>query len=327
LSKKANSGSIYTFIGSAGQQLFYDALTSAANSSFRFKLIDPAGEMVFDTDAKADFDPNNGLVLKANGLYQVVIDGAGESTGNYQFQLLNRADAQEINLDEDITGQLQFTNSSTGYRFSLNSDRYIYFNAQAGSGGNQWLLYGGDGKLIVERGMTADYEVKLGAGEYYLVMQGNNLADKNYKMRLVTPEFTTTPLTLNTLVTGNISEAGEQDTYTFSGTAGQQLTLDTITGTGNATVRIYDQYGEAIFNSTLSFQSDALILLKETGNYKVVIDGYDSITEPYSFRLLDARTSAISINLDTDIIGQLSTGQETQFYQFTGTQSQNIYVD
>jgi Putative Ig domain len=125
---------VYTFTGSAGQQLFYDALTVAANSSFRFKLIDPTGKIVFDNDAKADFDPSNGLVLKANGLYQVVIDGAGESTGNYQFQLLNRADAQEINLDEDITGQLQLTNSSTGYRFSLASDRYIYFNAQAGSG-------------------------------------------------------------------------------------------------------------------------------------------------------------------------------------------------
>jgi large repetitive protein len=62
-------------------------------------------------------------------------------------------------------------------------------------------------------------------------------------------------------------------------------------------------------------------------NYRLVVDGINVTAEAYSFRLLDAKVVAANIGLDADVTGLLSSGQETQFYQFTGAQGQRLYLD
>ena len=217
---KKGSQSTYTFTGSAGQQLFHDALSS---DYLNYKFIDPTGKEIFVADSRYDRGPDNGLVLTTNGTYKVIVDGVGEGTGNYKFKLIDKATAPTISFDTDIIGQFATLDSSNAYHFSLEIDRYIYFDAQAGNYPNSWLLYGGDGKLVTYRSIYDDTEFKVVAGDYFLVMEGNGSGDSNYKMRLSTPEFSTTVMSLNTVVSGSIVKAGEQDTYTFNGVAGQNL--------------------------------------------------------------------------------------------------------
>ncbi|MFM7369841.1 MAG: hypothetical protein ACKO2Z_19060, partial [Sphaerospermopsis kisseleviana] len=137
---------------------------------------------------------------------------------------------------------------------------YLYFDKQFGVYDNAWILYGSGGQYITSRSFYQDYssdsyndaELWLDSGEYWLILQGNgadgwNGSSNDYKLRIVTPQLNTTPMTLGTTITGTISEQGEQDTYTFEGTAGQQLFYDGF-GDANLLFRFFDPTGRELFN-------------------------------------------------------------------------------
>jgi large repetitive protein len=315
---------IYTFAGNAGQQLFYDSM---GRDYLSLKLLDPAGNTIFTDYTNSDRGPDQGFTLTATGTYQVVVDGIGEGTGSYQFRLLDRTTSQTAALDTDLVGRLDNLLAAQGYQFSLNSDRYIYFDAQAGSG--QWLLYGGDGKNLVAHPLSGDRELKLVAGDYFLVFQGNGSGDANYKMRLVTPEFITTPLVFNTVVTGNISEAGEQDTFTFDGVAGQRLFYDALGGS-NLTKKIYDPSGKEVSSPFLDVRTDVgpdYYVLSSSGTYRVVIDGADTNIGSYKFRLIDESAASV-INFDQEVTGTIDQdGLGATIYKFAAIAGQHLYLN
>jgi len=230
----------YTFTASAGEQLFFDSLDG--NAALIYSLYSPQGTLlVNNADIRNDRHFVDGLTLVTDGQYKLVVDGSGEATGNYKFRLLGKANSSTVSLDTDITGN--FTEASTSaerYKFTLGSRQYLYFDAlppagtynptdgiNSGSQTAEWKLYSANGVEITTKRLWEDYETWLDAGEYTLVMRGYGsgyLSD--YNLRIVTPELNTTPLTLGTVVTGAIAEKGEQDYYTFTGTAGQLLYLD-----------------------------------------------------------------------------------------------------
>ncbi|NCR19957.1 MAG: hypothetical protein GPJ22_23555, partial [Microcystis aeruginosa LL13-03] len=150
----------------------------------------------------------------------------------------------------------------------------------------------------------------------------------NYKLRIVTPQLNTAPMTLDTIISGSISETGEQDTYTFTGNIGQTLYFDVLNQGGYYTTKadLYSPSGRNVLSRWFYDQDSEPITLTEAGNYRLVIDGNSENTDSYSFSLLDVGL-ATSINLDTDINGQLNPGRETQFYKFTGNAGQRLYFD
>ncbi|BCL38132.1 putative Ig domain-containing protein [Nostoc sp. MS1] len=307
----------YTFTGTAGQQLFYDAL---ASDYLQVRLYDPTGREIFNRDSRYDVGTDGGLVLSVNGTYKVVVDGNGEGTGNYSFRFLDRATAPLVNLDTDITGTLDNSIGSKLYRFNITGgSKYLYIDGQTGSSANQWLVYKPNGEYVTSTSINNDREFSLDTGEYLLVMQGNGGSDLNYKVRIITPELTTAALTIGNTVSGNISEKGEQDTYTFTGTAGQQLFYDAL-ASDYLQVRLYDPTGREIFNrdSRYDVGTDGGLVLSVNGTYKVVVDGNGEGTGNYSFRFLDRATAPL-VNLDTDITGTLDNSIGSKLYRFNIT--------
>ncbi|WP_162502012.1 hypothetical protein, partial [Sphaerospermopsis reniformis] len=77
------------------------------------------------------------------------------------------------------------------------------------------------GQYITANNLNSDAEFWLEQGDYYLIMQGySDVNSSTYSLRLITPDVSAiTPLTIGNIVSGNISEKGEQDTYTFTATA------------------------------------------------------------------------------------------------------------
>jgi large repetitive protein len=336
---EAGEQDTYTFAGTAGQQLFYDAL---GGDALRFKFIDPTGKEIFNVDSNVDRGSDNGLTLSVTGTYKIVIDGIGDSIGNYKFQLLDKAGATVLNLDTDVTGTLDNGGiEADGYRFTLTDRQYIYIDGQVGNYDNAWILYGVGGQEITRRtfyqnqGSTSynDAESLLDVGEYWLVLQGNGAeaftgGNNDYKLRVVTPQLSTAPLTLGAVVSDSIVEAGEQDTYTFAGTAGQQLFYDALGGDA-LRFKFIDPTGKEIFNadSNIDRGSDNGLTLSVTGTYKVVIDGIGDSLGKYKFQLLD-KAGATVLNLDTDVTGTLDNGGiEADGYRFTLTDRQYIYID
>ena len=130
---------------------------------------------------------------------------------------------------------------------------------------------------------------------------GNNQSGGAYSFDLdLYPQQPSQALTLNQVVNGNISYPGENDAYTFSGTAGQQLYYNALVeGNPNFTMRLYAPSGRQIYSGPVqnNIGLDNLIFT-ETGQYSLVIDGNGAATGAYSFRLLNEATGATNLSLN-----------------------------
>jgi hypothetical protein len=323
----------YTFTGSAGQQLFYDAL---GGDSFNVSLYSPTGQVIYsgNTDSRSDRGPDAGLTLAVNGTYRLAIDGVGDSTGNYRFRLLDKAVAPVVNLDTTISGA--FDNNALGsaaYRFNLTSKQFIYVDAQAGDGA--WNIYGPGGQLINSGRLWEDREFDLDAGEYLLVMQGYG-SNPNYSLRLVAPKLSVVPIQFGQTISSSISEAGERDTYTFTGKIGQQLLYDALGGE-HFGISLQDPTGRVIYPGLYQFGiatdslndrgPDAGLTLSMDGTYRITIDAVGGNTGNYQFRLLDKATSPV-LPLNSDITGTFDNNAlGSVSYRFNLSNRQYLYFD
>ncbi|MBE9078258.1 putative Ig domain-containing protein [Romeria aff. gracilis LEGE 07310] len=319
----------YTFSGAIGQQLFFDALSA---TYFRAKLYDPIGREVFNLDSRYDRGPSDGLLLSMNGTYRVVIDGVGDRTGDYKFRLLDKAAATVVSFNTEVKGTFEQDGiGSELYRFTGVAGQSIYLDTGSGQYPNSWILYGPGGQHIsngyvqdnYNYSYADDYEFTLPAtGEYLLVMQGKGAVNVNFKFKLVTPETLSTSLTIGTLVTGNISNAGEQDIYTFDGIVGQQLYFDALKGNSNLKARLIGPGGAVVLDKNTNGDWGGFNLT-ETGTYRLLIDGEKATTGEYSFILSD-RALSPALTLDTAIAGSLNPGNQAKLYQFTGKTGQRL---
>jgi hypothetical protein len=318
----------YTFMGKAGEQLFYDGL---GGDLLNFRLYDPNEIQLFSANSAQDRGPDNNLTLNQNGTYRLEFDGNGEATGNYKFRLLNKADNLLVQLDTDtIIGTYDNGGiEAEGYRFTLTEKDYIYIDSQAGNNLNPALLYGSGGQYITGVDVRFDYENWLEPGEYWLIMQGNGATDINYKVRLITPDFITTTLSLDTSITGNISEKGERDYYTFTGTKRQELFFDTLIQNNNFVVTLLSPSGTEVGLNNTGFSNDWTrnpFILPEGGTYQLIIDGVGETTGNYGFRLADVGNVEL-LALDTQKSETIEPGNSIKFLEFNGNKGERIYLD
>jgi frataxin-like iron-binding protein CyaY len=317
----------YTFEGSAGQQLFYDAL--ASNPYFRFDLYDPTGRHIFIHDSRHDRGTNSNLTLTTDGPYRVSLGGA--STGDYQFRLLDRDTASLVDLDTPITGTFDSgARGSVAHRFNLTERTYLYGDGQTGDGA--WIIYGPSGALVDSAQLYQDQEFWLNAGEYMLVLQGYGI-DPNYSFELVTPELDTTPIDYGEVVKGALSEPGEQDTYTFTGSFGQRLYYDALGGNLDRQVLLYDPNGTQVYSHADPRRDrgpNQNLTLTLDGTYRLTIDGNGEALGDYQFRLLDLGT-APRIELDQTVTGTFDTVDQgilgSVAYSFELTEGTYVYAD
>ncbi|MFN7678906.1 MAG: hypothetical protein ACK5QW_09995, partial [Cyanobacteriota bacterium] len=336
---EAGEQDAYTFTGTAGQQLFFDSL---GGDALRVRLFDPTGREIFNEDSRSDRAPNRGLTLTLSGTYRLVMDGERDAIGDYGFRLLDRADATGVALDSDISGRFDEGGlEADSYRFSLGERNYIYVDGISGSWDNAWLLYGPGGHLISQRTFYQSYssnsyndaELWLDPGEYWLVLQGNgaeawNGGSNDYNLRLIKPSLSAAPMVLGSTIRGRISEAGEQDSYTFTGKAGQQLFFDSFGGVG-LLFRLFDPTGREVFtaNSRNNRGPNDGLILSLDGIYTIAMDGERDAIGDYAFRLLN-RTDATLVSLDSDIVGRLDEGgMEADSYRFSLSEREYIYID
>ncbi|MBD2365063.1 tandem-95 repeat protein [Anabaena minutissima FACHB-250] len=327
----------YTFTGTAGQQFFFDSLGA---DKLRAYLYDPLGKLLWTGqrghDIQANRGPNLGLVLAIDGTYSLVIDGGTDQdnqalyivNGSYNFRLLDRAAATPVNLNENIEDTFDEGGlGSIGYSFSLSDRTYLYVDYLVGNG--TWTLYRGNGQQVISESLNqGDIEFYLDSGDYFLVVQGNG-SSSNYGLSFNTPPFTTTSINVGDEIPGSITDKGQQNTYVFTGTIGQQIYLDDLTqNSSGLTVKLYTPTGLEMLSRGLQDSNLARpFTLMENGSYRLVVDATGENTNiNYRFILLDLAL-ATPISLGTEISGQLNSGRAVQFYQFTGTTGQQLRFD
>ncbi|NCT42819.1 MAG: RHS famlily protein, partial [Microcystis aeruginosa G11-09] len=317
----------YTFEGTAGQRLFFDSLVNT-NNTYVY-LTAPSGKIIVN----GHHSRNNliDIVLDESGTYRLAIDGSGETTENYGFRLLEygaafslaKSQANSITLNTEITGSFDDPQQreSDFYRFNSSAGQYLYIDVLSGDSPNGWTIFRPNGDLLISGYIYEDKEISLSdTGEYTLEVWGNGSGNRNYKLKLITPELNTVAYTLGTTVSNTISQKGEQDTYTFAGNAGQWLYLDILNGNSNLKARLYSPTGVLEVDGDTNTDWTPR-LLKETGTYRLVIDGAGETTGNYSF-VMRERAQASTITLGTTLSEQINQTNGVKLYQITGQTGQ-----
>ncbi len=81
----------FTFTGTAGQRLYYDAL-DADNDSINVQLINPIGGIVF-INGNSDSDVGPFTLVQSGTYYLAIISQLPEDTADYNFRLMDVAQA------------------------------------------------------------------------------------------------------------------------------------------------------------------------------------------------------------------------------------------
>ena len=108
----------FTFTGSAGQRLFYDALDADFDAIYVY-LYDPAGNnYAIAHNSDSDVGP---FTLPLSGTYTLLIKGSGNYTGDYSFRLLDLAAAPAITYGLNVTNQINPQVQAQLYRIDRKS--------------------------------------------------------------------------------------------------------------------------------------------------------------------------------------------------------------
>ena len=331
--KNKGEKDIYTFTGRTGESVFLDALIDTPNISAQ--LLSPKGVSVFDEYIAAD-ENRNPVVLTESGTYQLIIDGEGETVGNYNAKLLSFDDAVSFTLGSSKQGTLDPNSEVDLYRFTGYTNSRVYFDSLIDSPNGEWLLYGTKNQLIKSESLSKDFEQVLREyGTYYLMLRSDGSTSTvssttpiDYEFQAVSSTASSSSLSLGSTINASIGRVGEQDVYRFSGSVGQKLYFDAINGSSDITAKLVSPSGLQVWSGDTSNDSLPITLL-EAGTYSLTFDGNADTTGNYSFRLNNlATTSSYVENLSFNSLRSGSIyANQTRLYKFNGQAGERLNFD
>jgi len=321
----------YTFSGTPGQRIVYDAL-DIDGDSLQVYLLDDVGNNVFiNQGAESDAGP---YTLNSPGQYTLVLRGYGPSLGTFRFRLLElgTAPSQTLTLGTTVEGVLNPGKEIDLYRVQGVAGQRLYFDGAGTNTAGGWNLYNVANSYVAGAGLAGDFEYVLTQSGTYLLLVYNGNADTNplpYSIRVLQPSSSTNALTLGSATSGSIAQPGNEVRYTFAGTPGQRVYYDALDQDGDALqVYLLDPIGNNV-NINQNAESDAgPFTLDRLGTYTLVLRGYGDAAGSFSFRLIDlAAAPAQTLTLGPAVNGVLTPGTEVDWYRFTATMGQRIFFD
>ena len=223
--------------------LYFDSLTS--DGTLNWSLIGPTGTLV----NQLSFTSSDGInfssdpVLNLNTGRYFSLRAVGGST-NYAFRLLDLASATPITPGTAVSGSLNPGNSTSIYKFNANAGDLFYFDEQSLSGGSGSYYYDTNWRLIDPTGQQVWFDdgfssvgtqALASTGTYTLLVEGYvyNTSPVSYSFNTQKVTNTTAALTVGATVNGAITQAGQQNFYTFTLANASQLYFDSLTNDGS----------------------------------------------------------------------------------------------
>jgi hypothetical protein len=303
----ANKIGLVIFDGTGGQRISLKVSTIAV-TSYQLYIKDPFGSDI--TALSGTFI--DAKVLPVTGTYTILFDPVGTHTGSITFTLYNIVDVvgsiaiggssfSATTTTPGQNGRVTF-NGSAGQRVSLGVSSVSF-----PTNGSSVEIYNPDGTLLASdtnihfQGDAIDINSLPVTGTYTVV--ANPKDDRTGSMTLtVSEEVTGTVATGGETVTVTIDRPGQNARFTFSGTAGQRISLgmSTVTfPTGGSSVTIYNPDGTGLASdSSVSSTGDAIDIdsLPVTGTYAIFVN-------PEL-----ARTGSMALTLSEDVTGSIAIG-------------------
>ncbi|MCY2989176.1 MAG: PKD domain-containing protein, partial [Planctomycetota bacterium] len=298
---------VWRFDATANQTVLVDFQQISGGGTLEVRLGAPDGTTTLYSASNfllSQLDSGR-LVLPTTGTYTLVVDGYGDDTASYSFQLWNvpAADERTIQVGDVVQGAIETPGVRDVWQFTTAaSNLTLFVDFQQISGGTA------DVRLLAPDGTTTLYSassfllnqldsgrlVLPTAGTYTLVVDGYGDDTPTYQFQLWDVRDVTQPLSLNTPVSGQTVPL-QNLTYTFDGQSGQRLVLDVLANAGNQLgFTLWSPAGTALFASQTGDQ--ILPPLPANGTYRLVVTGKSPGNYgPFTFRLQQADSPQLGV--------------------------------
>ena len=294
----------YTFAGSAGEIITVQLLTG---SYFDLTLFDAAGSEVAGSgtsDSLLDF-----ITLPSDGTYTLRLEPAGgtvypylDDTGDYSFVVwkptreptpipitFGESQPGQVAIPGDIVDfSLEVTSAEVGQPVSIVHSAVSNYSSSAYDPVLE--LYGPDGSLLASQRSTSynnaaeiddfilpvegTYTIR--AYEYYHTYTGSfsiGVSDQPVSSPTPLPDFDTT-------VTDTIDPMGDVDDYTFTGSAGEVITVERLTGS-YFDLTLFDATGSVVAGSGINDALLEFVTLPDDGMYTLRIEPVGGTVHSY----------------------------------------------
>jgi len=313
----------YSFTGSIGMRLYYDALLNTT-SQIPVRLIAPDGTAVWGLpDADNEYNP---ITLNQNGTYTLVFGGETDATGPYSFRL--------INIDQPPASGLTFgavirgTNNpyyASVFRVSVRAGSQLFCDSRLESYSGSWAVYDTDDTQITANNLASDMEPIPGHSGIGLLVISASGESCPYEFRVLDPTRITNTVSIGTVVSNQLADAGDEHYLTFNAVAGQRLYFDALDSQANnvlyALISPDGRYW--IWNAWNNWDS-GISTIPVSGTYTLRFHNSSSGSASYRFRILNLATQPV-LPLGTTQSGQLNPVTQTHIYRLQAVAGQKIH--
>ena len=349
----ANPGETIEYAFDLSQEglLYLDALTNEA--SLQWSLSGPLGEVVSprgfsQTDSTGALD---GPWVAPAGNYQLRVWRTADAIGEFQFQLTDLRDpAQTTPLVPEpgsVNPQVTVSTSIRGneshlYRFNAQAgDVFNFDSTLTGSNNGSYRLVDAQGREIFEVSSLASdrssQALALG-GTYYLLVESRltnvTPAEMDLELSWLRNDGPTvlagTPMSLGSVIEGDLATAGQQDQYTFSISQPTLFYLDAQTNNGSFRWYLRDAIGDLVvnraFTSTDSFNNNNPVLSLPAGDYQLEILASSGTPGVYRFVAQDLAAAPL-LTPGQSFSDTLDPGNVTHLYRLAAMAGESYFFD
>jgi YD repeat-containing protein len=324
----------YMFTGTAGQTISL-GVTPVTITSLNISILKPDGStLVVPTPFGTSGGAIDSQVLPTSGTYAILVDPAFAYTGSVTIRLYNTPDLSgTIAIDgATVTPTLTVPGQRARYTFSGTAGQWVNLGLTAVTITSSTVsLLKPDGTTLVSTtistsGGSLDPTTTLPTtGTYTIVVDPIGLTTGSMTLTLTSP--VTGTITLDgASVPISLTKAGRTARYTFSGTAGQwvSLGLTSVTIT-SSTVTLLKPDGTTLAGPvTIGTTGGGLeppSTLPTTGTYTIVVDPTGTNTGNMTLKLMSYLSGTLNLNGAATVSTISVVGQNAR-YTFTGTVGQ-----
>jgi RHS repeat-associated protein len=279
------------------------------------------------------------VTLPQTGEYTILVQqGAGGDVPlDYDLTLRPVLNLETIQFDTLVQGQLLPGGERKYYQLDLAAGDEFYFDDLGSS--SQIRIYdqgATDFAQVLNGGASlADVEhvYKVQHAKKILIVLDAAESDRpaNFQFRLHSLTTHTTPLAFDQLTQADFTAPIQDIVYTFQGSAGQRLFLDQLNANSSSSTAfsaslVGPSKGLNLLPQGITFDSSRLIVLPESGEYRLTLPHRGATPEIVRFRLLNLDTAPL-ITLGSPQQGTISLAEEADLFRFEATAGQRLTLD
>lgn len=325
----------YTFTGTAGQWVNL-GLTSVTISSSTVSMLKPDGTTLVSTfigTGGGSLDPTT--ALPTTGTYTIVVDPTGLATGSMTLTLTSPLTGT-ITLDGAVVPlSLTKAGQTARYTFSGTSGQWLSLGLTSVTISSSTItLLKSDGTSLASTtvgtsgGGLEPPSTLPTTGTYTIVVDPAGTNTGNITLTLMS--YLSGTLNLDgTATVSTISTVGQNARYTFTGTAGQWVSLGmTAVTLTSSTITLWKPDGTSMVSTSVGTAGGNLDLstaLPTTGTYTVTVNPAAQYTGNITLTLSTEVSGTVTINAAATPVTISRAGQNAR-YTFAGTATQQATV-